>query len=204
MNMDEYTKINHKRHSHYNNSNHKFFKYIKFLITRILLSIILIISTLILIRIDENNKIYLDKYVFRDSLEFTKINKWYQDKFGKLLPNIDTDSNLVFGDNDLTTNNYENYEDGIKIKLDKGSPVSCIYGGLVVYIGEKEKYGNTLVVQGNDGINYYYGNIINTSVNIFDYIEKNTLIGETKDEWLYLLLEKDGKYLDYEEYLKQN
>ena len=34
------------------------------------------------------------------------------------------------------------------------------------------------------------------------YVEKNTYLGQTKDNYLYLVYSKDGIYLDYKEYLK--
>lgn len=202
MNIDEYTRITHKNYHKKNKYDDKIIKYLRNLITRILLSIILIISTLIFIRTNDNNKSYLDKYVFQDSLKFTQINKWYQDKFGSLIPSYQENTQVVFGSDNITPKEYEKYGNGIKIKIDGNSQVSTIYGGIVVFIGEKEDFGNTIIIQGNDGINYYYASINNPCVNLLDYIEKDTLIGEVKD-YLYLVLEKDGQYIDYDEYLKK-
>ena len=204
MNIKDYTKIEHKRYSNnIKDNDDKLVKYLKFLITRVLISIILVIGCLIMVRLNDNNRELLDKYVFKDSLKFTQINKWYQDTFGKILPTYKQNSELVFSDSDVTMSKYEKYKDGIKISTNKNTPVSSMYGGIIVFIGEKDGYGNTLVIQGNDGINYYYGGITNTNLNLFDYIEKDTLIGETSDEYLYIILEKDGKYIDYDEYIKE-
>lgn len=148
---------------------------------------------------DDKNIIYIEKYFFEETLEFTKINNWYQEKVGKLIPSVKEDSTLVFSSSEIKNQKYENYEDGVKISLSKNSPVSVLNGGIVVYIGEKEKYGNTLILQGNDGIDYWYGGITNISVNLYDYIEKNTLIGEVSNDYLYLVLQENGKYLKYED-----
>ena len=40
----------------------------------------------------------------------------------------------------------------------------------------------------------------NTSVKLYDYVEKGTLLGEVSNNTLYLVYEKDGKFLDMEEY----
>ena len=72
----------------------------------------------------------------------------------------------------------------------------------MVFIGEKSSYGNTLIIQGNDGIDYWYGGITNTSVNLYDYLEKDTLVGEAKENYIYLVLQKDREFLNYEEYIK--
>ena len=205
MNVKDITRISHKRFSDKNINSEKIFdkkKYFKNLITRTLLAIILMISTLIAIKIDDRNLLYIEEYVFKDSIKFTKINNWYQNHIGKLLPKAVPINEMVFSSDDIKRNNYEGYLDGVKIDDIKGNPVSIIYGGIVVFIGEKEGYGNTVIIQGNDGIDYWYGNITNVGINLYDYLEKDTLIGEAKDDYIYLVLEKDGKYLNYEEYLK--
>ena len=198
MNVEEYIKNRHRNISLENNDNNKI-KYYKFLITRVLLSIILIISICIFIKIDDKNILYIEKYVFKESLEFTKINNWYQENLGEIIPSVKNDTNLVFSSGELKAKDYVYYEDGVKINLSKNSPVSSLNGGIVVFIGEKDNYGNTLILQGNDGIDYWYGGISNISVNLYDYIEKDTLLGETNNEYLYIVLQKDGKYLKYEE-----
>jgi len=144
----------------------------------------------------------IDEYIFKDSIEFTKINNWYQENIGKIIPELNDNTSLVFSSEDLKKNKYSSYLDGIKFDIEKNSPVSLLSGGVVVFIGEKEDYGNTLILQGNDGIDYWYGGITNLNVNLYDYLEKDTLIGETKDNCLYLVLQKDGKYISYEEYIK--
>ena len=204
MNIDDITKISHKRYSDNNKLNIVINKnkYIKNLITRLLISIIIFIGVAIYVKIDDRNLMYIEDYIFTDNLEFTKINKWYQDKVGKLIPTNNINSNMVFSADDLKRNKYEKYLDGVKIEDNKNEPVSVLYGGIVVFIGDKEGYNNTVIVQGNDGIDYWYGNLDNININLYDYIEKDTIIGSAKEDYIYLVLEKDGKYLDYEEYNK--
>ena len=202
--MNDYTTITHKKASlkTVDNSNSSKIKYLKNLVTRTLLSIILVISVSIITKINSDNAIIINDYLFQDSLQFTKINKWYQDKFGTLIPSTNENSDLVFSSSDLTTNPYENYLDGVKIKVAKGSPISLLNGGIIVFIGDKEEYGKTVIIQGNDGIDYWYGGLTNISINLYDYIEKDTLIGESLEDYIYLVLEKDSSYVNYEEYLK--
>ena len=38
---------------------------------------------------------------------------------------------------------------------------------------------------------------------LYDYVEKGKLLGETKDNNLYLVYQKDGQYLDYKEYIEK-
>ena len=77
MNIDDYTKITHKRYSSLKTQDEsKKIKYLKNLITRILLSIILIISIAIFIKCNDNNKTLINKYLFQENFKFTKVNKW--------------------------------------------------------------------------------------------------------------------------------
>jgi stage IV sporulation protein FA len=198
LDIYDINKTSHKKH------NNKCYKYIRHLITRVLISIIIFISIGIIIKIDIRNKDYINKYIYNDSIKFTKINNWYQNKFGKLIPKNTINTELVFKNDNIYKNNYEKYYDGIKINDLKDNPVSILYGGIVVYIGNKDNYNNTVIIQGNDGIDYLYGNIENINVNLYDYLDKDTIIGNAKDDYIYLVLEKEGKYLNYEEYLKKD
>lgn len=199
MNIEEYIKNRHR-----NNEvvvNNKKIIYLKFLITRVLLSIILIISISIFIKIDDKNILLIEKYIFEDSLKFTKINNWYKSNVGEILPSMNDNTSLVFSSSDIKNSEYETYQNGVKIMVNKGQVVSTFNGGIVVFIGEKENYGNTLILQGNDGIDYWYGGIENLSVNLYDYLEKDTLIGETSNSYLYLVLQKNGEFISYDSIL---
>lgn len=198
MNIDEYTRSKKQKNTNDNKIN-----YLKCLVTRILLSIILVISISISIKLDDNNTKIINKYLFENSLKFTKINNWYQERVGKLIPDVKTEDTLVFNSNDIKLHSYTKHHDGVKIMLSKNSPISSLNGGIVIFIGNKDNYGNTIIIQGNDGIDYWYGSITNSNINLYDYIEKNTLIGETNEDYLYLILQKDGKYLNYEEYISK-
>ena len=72
MDIEEYIKNKH-RNNNKNNDNKKI-KYLKNLITRILLSIILIISISIFIKYNDENILLVEKYFFEDNIKFTKIN----------------------------------------------------------------------------------------------------------------------------------
>lgn len=197
MDIEEYIKNKHRN----NSSNDTKIKYLKNLVTRILLSIILFISVNIYIKYDDKNILLVEKYIFEDNLKFTKMNNLYEEYMGKIIPSVNSNSELVFSSNDIKTKEYAKYNDGFKIKMQKNQIISSFNGGIVVFVGEKDYYENTVIIQGNDGIDYWYGGITNIAVNLYDYVEKDTLIGETKNDYLYLVFQKDGKYLNYEDVL---
>ena len=80
------------------------------------------------------------------------------------------------------------------------SLVNSLASGIVVFSGEKDGFGNTVIIQGIDGADIWYGNLENISLNLYDYIEVGTVIGNTVDEYLYLVIKKDNEYIKYEDY----
>ena len=79
--------------------------------------------------------------------------------------------------------------------------VPSIESGIVVFMGEKEGYGNTIIIEQVNGVDVYYSNINPSNIKLYDYIEKGKLLGEVKDNKLYMVFQKDGKYLDYKKYI---
>ncbi len=71
--------------------------------------------------------------------------------------------------------------------------VPALNSGIVVFLGDKEDYGNTVIIQQTDGTDVWYGNVDNASVKMYDYVESGSLIGEVTDEKLYLLFKKKVK-----------
>ena len=60
----------------------------------------------------------------------------------------------------------------------------------------------TVIIEDENGIDHIYGNLDNVNVKLYDYVDKNDLLGTASNNTLYLLFSKDGKYLDYKEFLK--
>ena len=42
---------------------------------------------------------------------------------------------------------------------------------------------------------------MDTDIKLYDYIEKGNMLGSTKDNVLYLVFQKGGKFLDYKKYI---
>ena len=62
--------------------------------------------------------------------------------------------------------------------------------GIITFIGEKEGYNNTIIVQQSNGYYAWYGNVTE-KVKLYDYVEKGTVIGTATDEYYYVLLKDD-------------
>jgi len=174
--------------------------YLRWLLIRIMIVVVLFLSLAIFYKTNNNFKDYIDKYLYSDSISFTKIKKFYNKYLGGVLPKIkEKNTSLVFNEK-INYTNKEKYYDGVCLEVGANYLVPVLEEGMVVFIGYKDHYGNTLIIESLDGIYYWYGNISNTSLKLYDYVEKNSFIGEASNN-LYLVFSKDDSYLDYEEYI---
>lgn len=171
---------------------------LKPIISKFLIAVIFFLVSVIFTNSSDKNLLFYKEYVLTESIPFTKIKGWYEDLFGEVLPKNDN-SKMVF-DGKLIYKEIENYADGELLKVNNHTLVNNITSGIVVFIGEKGGYGNTVIVQGIDGVDIWYGNITNVAVKLYDYIEKDTVIGETVDDKLYLVIKKDNEFIKYEDY----
>ena len=181
-------------------------KIIKYLRSLILRSLTVIVIFLLLAIICKSNKEYKDVIVtnlYEKNISFTKIKNLYTKYLGGIIPldKVAPNTTPVFNEQ-LEYLNDSIYYDGVKLEVIDKYLVPILEEGLVVYIGEKENYGNVIIIEGLDGIDIWYGNMESTTVKLYDYVEKNTYLGQTKDNYLYLVYSKDGKFLNYKEYLK--
>ena len=187
-----------KRLSFYNKKKTKN-KLISF-INKTLICAVILLSSLIIMKKDPSIKEYINKKIFNEHLNFAYFKNLYTKYIGDVLPSSKDKTVSVFNEK-INYQNKTKYLDGYLLEVDTNYLVPVIETGIVVYIGEKEGYGNVLIVEQVDGNNIWYGNILNYSVKLYDYVTKGDFLGEVKDNNLYLVLEKDGEYLDIENIL---
>ena len=123
-------------------------KYIKGLVSRTLIAVIFVLGSIIFTNLSDKNKELYKNYVLENSLSFTKINNLYQDLFGKvdILSKPKDDSTQVFF-NTINYSDVENYKNGVKLTIGMNETVNVITSGIVVYIGQKEELGNTIIIR---------------------------------------------------------
>lgn len=175
-------------------------KYIKSFVTRSLVCVILFLLISIVCNFSDKNLLWFKNNIYDNNINFTFFNKIYKKYINKYLPFDLYDEKIVMSDKFIYSDK-EKYLSGVKLNVGKNYNMKSLCGGIVVYIGDKEGLGNTVIIQGTDGVDYWYSNLDNLSIKLYDYIEKDVLIGNTKDEYVYLNFLKDGKYLDYEKYI---
>ena len=183
-----------------NGKNKKKFKIPKF-INKILFTIFLFLTTIIVLKNNQEIRQIFYEKVFNDNISFSSINSLYQKYFGKPIPfdifNQGTES--VFNE-ELNYKNKTEYLNGVSLEVDSNYLVPSLDNGIIIFIGEKEGYNNTVIMECENGVEVWYGNIDNENVKMYDYINKGSLIGEANNT-LYLVFMKDGELLNYEDYI---
>ena len=199
--MEEYKLANkylNKKKTH----NHS---YLISFINRSLISALLLVVCLCFIKIDNKNKLFLEQNIYNKNLSFAKINKLYENWFGKIYPiekiekNTSVNIEPVFSEK-LTYLNKEDYKEGVKLTVTDNYLVPILESGIVVYMGDKDNYGYTIIIEQINGIDLWYVGVKNSNLKLYEYVEKGNLLGEANKE-LYLFGQKDGKFVSYKEYL---
>ena len=127
------------------------------------------------------------------------INTWYENIFGTSIPFKDLLSAEPVFSEELVYSEKKEYLDGLELIVTDEYLVPALDNGLVLFIGEKEGYGNVVIIENGDGIDIWYGNI-NSNVKLYDYVSKGELIGSANGDKLYVVYEKNGTILNYEDH----
>ena len=178
-------------------------KYSILALNRLLISGIILLVCLCIIKVNPSFKLWINKNVYQTNFSFAKIDKMYNKYFGSIfsLPNLTPDTAMVF-DEKLTYKAKEDYNEGVKLTVDNNYLVPILESGIIVFSGNKDNYGNTIIVQQVNGIDLWYVGVENSSYKIYDYVEKGKLLGEAISNEIYLYFQKAGEFLDYKEYLE--
>ncbi len=171
-------------------------------ITRFLLAIIVFLVGLILIKGNPNLKSVFIKNIYEKNFKFTKAKEIYQKYFGNILAieKMVKEEQAVFSEN-LNFSKSEDYKDGVVLSVANKYMVPILESGIVVFLGQKEGYGDSVVIEQINGIDVTYANVDTSNMKLYDYVEKGKLLGEVKSDKLYLVFEKDGQKLDYKKYI---
>ena len=89
------------------------------------------------------------------------------------------------------------YKDGFKYIIGEDEEILVKDSGIVTFIGKKDGYNNTIIIQQSNGYYAWYGNV-KESIKLYDYVEKGSVLGTASDEYYYVLL-KDDKPIDINE-----
>ena len=171
----------------------------KIFILRVLTLSLIFLVVIIGIKKDTNIEKWLSKEVLGKNFSFYHIKSLYSKYFGGILP-FDKllDAEPVFSEK-LEYSEISKYNDGISLSVRDKYLVPVQYSGIVTFVGEKENYGNTVIIESDD-ITIWYSNI-SSNIKLYDEVKKGEYLGETIDDKLYLVFQKDGKIVEYKDYI---
>lgn len=177
-------------------------KQIKQLISKTMLTIIIFLVGMIFIKQDTTNKALVKKKIYEENIKFVKVKELYKKYFG----NVFSIDNVVYEDTPVFKEQIEyskinTYKDGAELTVQENYMIPALENGIVVYIGEKEEYGQTIIIEQENGIDVFYANITTNDISLYDYVKKGDYIGQVKTNKLYLIFQKNGKVLNYKDYL---
>lgn len=184
------------------NDGNELKKFIVSFVSKCLVSIAIFLLLLIISNKNISLKEKINNKVFKNNISFATINSWCKNKLGGILPfdKVVAPDVTVFNEK-LTYKKQSLYKDGVKLTVEDNYLVPIIESGIVVFMGEKEEYGQTVIVQQVNGIDVWYSNVDTSNISLYQYLTKGNLLGEAKSNYIYMVFQKDGKFLDYKEYI---
>ena len=175
------------------NKNKKSNNFFKKLLSKFLTIVIFVMIVLIASNFSSKFRNFLINDVLNNTMDFSKVNKLVN-KVTSIFKTEENDDTLPVANIDTKT--QEKYLDGVKYFVGENEEIKLKDSGIVTFIGEKEGYNNTIIIQQSNGYYAWYGNI-KESVKLYDYLEKGTTIGSASNEY-YFVLYKDGKVVNEE------
>ena len=168
--------------------------------SKLLLTIILFLVTLIVLKKDSDLRSKFYDEVYNSSFNFAYVNSLYTKFLGEPMPFLNETTDMVFNEK-LVYDNVDNYMDGAVLTVGNNYLVPVLDDGIVIFIGEKENYGKCVIIENSLGVDMLYGNLSNTNVSMYDYVKAGSLVGEA-DNKLYMTFTKDGESISYDTYLQ--
>lgn len=171
-------------------------RYVNGLFIRVLISILLFLLIGIFINRYDKFLLFYKNNVYDKNFNFSFVSNFINKYFGNTFY---IDNNVTSVNKQINYSSFNVYKDGVVL-----NGVDVVYplkSGIVVYIGNKEEYGDTIIIQGMDGVDYWYSNLSSINIKLYDYVDSTNIIGECVDNKLYMVFVCDGKYLSYEDYI---
>ena len=173
---------------------------IKRIVYKILLVVIMVLFGTLIINKSNNIKDIVYDNVYVNYLNLAHIKSMYNTYLGNVIPFQNTIKDEMVFNEKLKYRDKSKYNNGVKLTL-SNNIVSILDSGIVIFIGNKDGFNKTVIIENPDGVEEWYGNLDNINVNLYDYVKKNDILGDTINNTLYLEFKKDNKSLDYNKFL---
>lgn len=156
----------------------------------------------LIVKKDPKIKTIIYNKVYKNNFSFAYFKNLYNTHIGNLLPFKNLFNEKQVFSEKLEYKSLAKYNKGVKLTLENNYAIPIIKGGIVIFIGEKDNLGKTVIIQQSNGIDVWYSNLSSTKMQLYDYVETNSIVGEAINNTLYLTFLKDGVEIDYKEILK--
>lgn len=186
---------------------------------KILLSATLFLSVGIIFKQPNEHLVTVREVIqksFEQDFQFATVANWYETQFGKPLallpekqgdgPNTSTEQQLsqeyAVPATGRIVEPFTSDGKGVIIETEHGAKIDCIKDGFVVYIGERDELGKTVVVQHHDGSESWYGHLHEIDVALYDYIKTGDPIGQSSNHengengLFYFALKQEESFID--------
>ncbi len=180
-----------------NKKSHKTKSFFSKFLSKFMVLIIIMLLVLILLKIYPD----LESKIFNTNINLSGLNTLYTKYFGDILPIKKESSSSTVSKETIKYSKAKKYKDGVNLTVSNEYTVVSQNAGLVIFKGEKENYGNTVVIQRPDGIEIWYGNLKNINVSLYDYIKQGQILGSVNGTNLYMVFVKNGEFLNYKKYI---
>ena len=157
-------------------------------------------STLVVKKDVRVKNIIYDK-IYKNNFSFAYFKNIYNKYIGNILPFQNSLKEKKVFNEKLRYLSLSKYNKGVKLKLEDNYPIPIIDSGIVIYSGKKDGM-NTVIIQTSKNIDIWYCNLSNTNVKLYDYVQEGQILGEAKNNELYLLFYSGGVEVDYKTVLK--
>lgn len=148
--------------------------------------------------------------VMEEEFQFATVSKWYEDQFGKPLAFLSLDEekqgvkqkDYAVPTSGKIMQTFQKNGQGVLVQTAMNATVESVNEGVVIFTGKKEELGNTVRIQHADGTESWYGNLGETTVKLYDYVEKKQKIGtvgtsaDAQNGEFYFALKKNDKFID--------
>jgi len=147
-----------------------------------------------------------------EEFQFASVNKWYQESFGEplaFLPQMPSSDKVepVTAQHALPVNGtiHESFQkngQGVVIETSQEQDVKASKSGNVIFAGNSNETGKTVIIQHADGSKSYYGYLDNIDVTQYEYVDSRKEIGTTtpssngEQQHLYFAIQKGDDYID--------
>ncbi|WP_110927083.1 M23 family metallopeptidase [Bacillus massiliglaciei] len=142
--------------------------------------------------------------------QFASISNWYEGAFGKpiaFLPEqkkteeLEEDSYALPAAAKITQS-FETNGEGIILQTSTGEKVEALQEGVVIFAGEKEDLGKTVIIQHDNKSESWYGHLESIDVSLYEFVKRGSELGEVtaSDDHatgkFYLAIRENGAFID--------